>query len=68
MVKLMAGMLAVFASLSMAPSWEKKATAKTYEWLEEPAVSYEQLQKTRNCYIWVALGEEKQEILKQDTK
>jgi len=68
MVKLMAGVLAIFASLSMSSGWEQKTTKKTYEWHDSSVVSYEELQRTQNCYTWVSLGEEKQEALKQDKK
>ena len=68
MVKLMTGMLAIFASLSVAPSWYQQPTAKAYEWIDHSTVTYKQLQKTQHCYAWVSLGEEKQKSLKQDRK
>jgi len=68
MVKLMAGVLTIFASLAMTPSWGKQTTAKAYEWIDSSTITYEQLQKTQHCYTWVSLGEEKQQKLKQDKK
>ena len=68
MVKLIAGMLTIFASLSAAPSWEHKTTRKAYDWVDHSVITYKQLQKTQHCYTWVPLGEEEQKSLKQDKK
>ena len=67
MVKLMAGIVAIFASLSMTPDWGKQ-TKKTYGWHDNSIVTYKELQKTQNCYTWVSLNEEEQQKLKQDKK
>jgi len=68
MLKLMAGVFAIFASLSMTPSWGHETTKRAYDWVDHSVVSYEQLQKTQHCYTWMPLGEEKQQKLKQDKK
>ena len=68
MVKSMAGMLAIFASLTMTPNWGHETTKRTYNWIDNSVVTYEQLQKTQHCYTWVSLGEEKQQKLKQGKK
>jgi len=64
----MAGVLAVFASLSIAPNWEQQTTKKTYNWVDHSVITYEQLQKTQHCYTWFALKEKGQKSLQQDKK
>ena len=68
MLKLMAGVLAVFASFSATPNWGQQTTMKTYEWVDNSVITYEQLQKTQHCYTWAPLAEQKQKGLQQDKK
>ena len=68
MVKLMTGIFAIFASFPITPNWGEQATKKTYEWVDNSVVSYEQLQKKQHCYTWAPLAEQKQKGLQQDKK
>jgi len=68
MVKLMAGIVAIFASLSLTPSWEQPTSTKTYDWVDETIMSRKQMQKTQHCYAWVSLEKKAQEKTEKDKK